>query len=80
MKTTSIRELRHETSRVLEWVAQGESVEVRRRNRPVAVLSPVPAATDVSRPDFEARLRATYGDTVLREPGTDLVAEGRGDR
>jgi antitoxin (DNA-binding transcriptional repressor) of toxin-antitoxin stability system len=40
MKITTIRELKHDTSTVLGWVAGGESVEVRRRNHPVVILSP----------------------------------------
>ena len=44
MKTTTIRELKHDTSTVLAWVASGESVEVRRHREPVAILSPAPGA------------------------------------
>jgi len=36
MRTTTIRELKHDTTTVLSWVAGGESVEVRRRG---AVMS-----------------------------------------
>lgn len=39
MKTTTIRQLRHDTTTVLSWVARGESVEVQRRGEAVAVLS-----------------------------------------
>lgn len=79
MKTTTIRELRHETTTVLSWVESGESVEVRRRGVPVAVLSPRKRKARVARPDFQARLRAIYGDTILPTTATDLVAESRGE-
>lgn len=79
MKSTTIRELKHGTSEVLSWVAQGETVEVRRRNQPVALLTPPPSPEHIERPDFIARLRDIYGDTVLPVTGTDLVAESRGD-
>ena len=79
MKTTTIRELRHDTTTVLSWVARGESVEVRRRGEPVAVLSPRKRKARVARPDFLARLRASYGDKILSTTATDLVAESRGE-
>lgn len=80
MKRTTIRELRHDTSTVLSWVAEGETVEVRRRNEPVAILSPPHRKTRVSRPDFAARLRRAYGDLVLPTTATELIADARGDR
>lgn len=79
VKTTTIRELRHATTTVLSWVAGGESVEVRRRGRPVGVLSPPTRKTRIVRPDFSARLRAIYGTRILPTTGTDLVAASRGD-
>lgn len=79
VKKTSIRELKHDTSRVLSWVAGGETVEVFRRNVPVAVLSPPGLPADVTRPDFAARLREIYGDKVLPTTGTDLVSGSRGE-
>lgn len=80
MKTTTIRELRHATTTVLSWVADGESVEVRRRRRPVAVLSPPGRKRRIVRPDFAARLKAIYRTATLPTTGTDLVSESRGDR
>lgn len=78
VKTTTIRELKHDTSTVLSWVADGETVEVRRRNQPVALLSP-PKRPAVKRPDFAARLKAIYGPKVLPRTATDLISESRGD-
>ena len=78
MKITTIRALKHDTTTVLAWVAGGESVEVRRRSEPVAVLSPPKRRARIVRPDFAARLRAIYGARVLRTTATDLVAESRG--
>jgi len=78
MRTTTIRELKHATTTVLAWVAAGESVEVRRRGKPVAVLTPRRPGR-VARPDFGARLRAIYGDLVLPTTATDLVSESRGE-
>lgn len=79
MRSTSIRELKHDTSTVLGWVEAGETVEVRRRNRPVAVLSPPAPRKAIPRPQFAARLRAVYGRKVLPTTGTAVVGEARGE-
>ena len=81
MKTVNIRSLRHETVEIMERVARGERLEIRRRNQPVAVLRPVRSDNQQpKRPDFRKRLDAIYGDRVLPETGTQLLAEERGDR
>ena len=80
MKTTTIRNLKRATSTVLGWVAAGETVEVRRRNQPVAVLSPPKPAGRIAKPDFATRLRKVYGSTVLPGTGTALISESRGTR
>lgn len=79
VRRTTIRELKHDTTTVLSWVERGETVEVRRRDEPVAVLSPVRRRGRPQRPDFLARLKAIYGPTRLEFPGTDVVSEARGD-
>lgn len=80
MKTTTIRELKHATSTVLSWVAEGESVEVCRRDRPVALLTPLKRKPGIVRPDFTARMQAVYGDLVLPSTATEIVTEARGER
>lgn len=77
MKTATIRALRHETTKVLSWVAAGETVEVRCGKQPVARLSPPRARVAIARPDFVGRLDAIYGKTRLRCPGTEVVSESR---
>ncbi len=79
MKTTTIRQLKHATTTVLSWVADGQIVEVRRRDEPVALLFPPTRRSVIRRPDFAARLRAIYGRKRLRVPASDLIAESRGD-
>jgi antitoxin (DNA-binding transcriptional repressor) of toxin-antitoxin stability system len=79
MKTTSIRELKHDTKKVLALVEAGETVEITRYNQPVAILSPV-TKPPVKRPDFAARLKEIYGDKVLPTTGTEIISELRGER
>ncbi|MBA3437515.1 MAG: type II toxin-antitoxin system Phd/YefM family antitoxin [Thermoleophilaceae bacterium] len=45
-KTVGIRELRHDLSRYLRRVKGGERLVVTDRNRPVAVLAPLPEDED----------------------------------
>jgi antitoxin (DNA-binding transcriptional repressor) of toxin-antitoxin stability system len=79
MKSTTVRGLRHDTRKVLAWVAAGESVEVRPRRQPVAVVVPPRRKGRIVRPDFRGRLRTICGDTVLPTTGTDVVREARGE-
>ncbi len=79
MRTTTIRELKHETSTVLSWVAGGETVEVRRYDQPVAILSPPQRRLVVRRPDFGARMKVIYGKKLLRTTATDMITDARGD-
>lgn len=78
MKITTIRELKHDTTTVLRWVERGETVEVRRRNQPVAVLSP-PKPRRRSTPDFAGRLKKIYGRRILPTTGRDIISESRGN-
>ena len=80
VKRTTIRGLKHETTTVLSWVAQGETVEIRRRDEPVALLQPAKRRTAIRRPDFAARLRRVYGSRILGTTATELIAKDRGER
>ncbi len=67
MKTATIRQVHHNFSAILEWVAQGEEVTVLNRTRPVArICPPRPAAPKKFKmPDFAARAKAIFGDRVI---------------
>jgi antitoxin (DNA-binding transcriptional repressor) of toxin-antitoxin stability system len=80
MKSVNIRSLKHETSDLLERVAMGESVEIRRRNQAIAVIKPLDATRPQNRPDFRGRLQSTYGNKILDKTATELLNEERGDR
>ena len=60
MKTATVRQLRHDFGAVLNWVEEGEPVEISKRGKIVALLTPPPApkpARSRKRPDFAARLK-----------------------
>jgi len=81
MKSINIRSLKHEMTEVFERVALGESLEIRRRDQPLAVLKPIESKEiRPRRPDFRQRLRDVYGDEVLSATGTELLGDERGER
>lgn len=81
MKSVNIRSLKHETRALMECVAMGESVEIRRRNKPIAVIKPMESQkSHAPRPDFKERLQAVYGDRLLSKTATELLSEERGER
>lgn len=72
MQPVNIRKLKHDTRELLDRVALGESLEIRRHNKAIAVLKPLESRGAV-RPDFRARLNAIYGDKVLSETATSTA-------
>ena len=75
MKTATIRQVRHDFSTVLTWVAEGEEVTVLNRTRPVARICP-PRAQPPARlemPDFAARAKAVFGNRMI----SNIVLEER---
>jgi len=77
MKTASIRDVRHHFNRVLEWVADGEEVDITHRRRPVARLVPVPRRKTVpSRmPNVSARLEKVFGRKVISEKEMEKIMD-----
>jgi prevent-host-death family protein len=60
-----VRELRQNLSTYLRRVADGETLEVTERNRPVAILAPLPeTSTPLGRLVASGRARAPAGDLL----------------
>lgn len=80
--TISIRELQQNLKRVMQRVEGGQVVEVTRRRRPVARLSPLSETTGPVSPwpDLHARARAVFGDRVIAPGGSSVVIEDRAER
>lgn len=79
MKTATVRDLRNNFSRLEGWLAEGETVEIRKRGLPVAILrSPAKeqSAQPTKMPDFEARRKAIWGDRMF---SAEEVARMRAD-
>ena len=78
MKQVGIRDLRYRFAEVESLLAQGQEIEITRRKRVVARLSPPPKkAKRPKMPDFRARMKAIFGDTILTPTGAELLAEER---
>lgn len=83
MKKTSVsvRELQQNLKRVLARVERGGTIEVTRRRRPVARLSPfAPSGPSARWPDLDQRARTVFGDRVISPGPVDLLIAERGDR
>jgi len=82
MKAASVYDVQHHFSRVLAWVATGETVVISRYRVPVAKLVPTKAkgkGASVAMPDFMSRLKKNYGDRPLpdSQPILDELREDR---
>jgi antitoxin (DNA-binding transcriptional repressor) of toxin-antitoxin stability system len=74
MKRASVRDLRYDFPKVEKMLAEGESIEITKRNRVVARLVPT-GETNAPRhiPDFLGRMKKIYGDKVLEVSGAELI-------
>jgi antitoxin (DNA-binding transcriptional repressor) of toxin-antitoxin stability system len=81
MKTASIRQVRHDFNTVLDWIDAGEQVEISKRGKVVALLSPPPLKTPRSRkrPDLAARLKMRDAGRVISAGVMDeILADSKG--
>jgi antitoxin (DNA-binding transcriptional repressor) of toxin-antitoxin stability system len=76
MKTVSIRDLRYDFKKVERLLAQGNELQVTKRRKVIARLTPE-RAEQPPLPDFLARLNEIYGDKVLEVSGAELISRDR---
>lgn len=82
MKTASVREVRHDFNRILEWVANGEEVAITKRRKTVARLLPEKSrkTNRVKIPDVMARLQKVFGRKVISDKTVRrILDEDRGN-
>ncbi|MGH2752746.1 MAG: type II toxin-antitoxin system Phd/YefM family antitoxin [Actinomycetota bacterium] len=81
MTVIGVRELRQHASEWLRRVEAGETIEVRNRGRPVALLTPIPRGSVIDRLAAEGRLKRGRGGDILDHkplpgtPGVPLASE-----
>jgi len=80
MRSTTVRELRNNYSKVLEWVAAGDEVEVTRRGKIVAKVVPVSPSLrrKVDWSKSAALNRQPWAKTLTLEQKNGLLADSRG--
>lgn len=81
MRTASVRDLRQNFPRILEWIDSGEEVAITKRNRRVARLVPCSKRGEAKRqmPDIAARLKKVFGERVIPDAAMDaLMGANRG--
>lgn len=82
MKTASVREVRHDFNRILEWVANGEEVAITKRHKTVARLLPERRrkTNRAKTPDVMARLQKVFGRKVISDKTVKgILDENRGN-
>ncbi len=74
MKTATVRDLRYDFPKIEAWLASGEEVIITKHSKPIGRVSPqvtVPTAEMPPLPDFEARLKKTWGDRFFTQEEVD---------
>lgn len=77
MKTATVRDLRYDFKKIEKLLREGEEIQLTKRGRVIARLTPEPANGARKMPDFLARMREIYGDKVLKRSGAELIAWDR---
>lgn len=77
MRKASVRDLRYGFKKIERLLHQGEEIQITKRRRVIARLIPEDARPAAGVPDFLERLRAIYGDKILKVSGADLLAHDR---
>jgi antitoxin (DNA-binding transcriptional repressor) of toxin-antitoxin stability system len=80
MKTVGVRDLQHRLRELLDLVASGETLVVKRRDRAVARI--VPYSDELSPepwPDLQGRLRQLYGARSLGDAASASIYRDRNE-
>jgi prevent-host-death family protein len=75
-RTVGIRELKNNTSRIVERVERGEAITVTRRGKPVATLVSSAISPGLARLIANGTVRPGNGKRRLRKPGVKLRGPG----
>ena len=77
MKRATVRDLRYSFKEVEARLAEGEEIEIVKRKKVIARLVPVVAERAAVMPDFLARMKQNWGETILEPSNADLLAQER---
>ncbi len=82
MKTASVRDLRIKFPVLARWLDDGQVIEITRRGRVIARLTPAaaPGPKALRKPDMMKQLHEIYGDFVMPEKEAKAILDySRGD-
>jgi prevent-host-death family protein len=82
MKTATVRDLRNRFAQVASWIAEGEPVEITKKGKPFARLTPVAPRRQgrFKMPDIMARLDQDFGNSTYDAGDVACgLAASRGD-
>jgi antitoxin (DNA-binding transcriptional repressor) of toxin-antitoxin stability system len=75
MEIATVRDLRTSFPRIEKILESGESVEIRKRNKVVAILTPPAGKQKIQMPDFAARMQKIFPDMKNRGIVEALIEE-----
>jgi antitoxin (DNA-binding transcriptional repressor) of toxin-antitoxin stability system len=77
MKGATVRDLRYAFKEVEARLAEGDEIEIVKRNKVIAKLVPVVPEPPRQLPDFLGRMRRNWGNKILKPSNAELLAEER---
>jgi antitoxin (DNA-binding transcriptional repressor) of toxin-antitoxin stability system len=77
MKRATVRDLRYSFKEVEARLAEGEEIEIVKRNKVIAKLVPVAPEPPRQMPDFLGRMRKVHGDVIFEPSNAELLAQER---
>ena len=78
MKSVNVRNLQHHLRAIIDEVAQGETIEITRRNETVARIIPPPEKTSPEPwPDMRRRLESIYGKKRIVPTASEAIYRDR---
>ena len=82
MKVATVADLRNNFARVSRWIEDGEKIEIRKRGKVFATLSPPPARKKRTKkklewPDMLGRMKKLFPKPLPGKPVSEIIYEGR---
>jgi antitoxin (DNA-binding transcriptional repressor) of toxin-antitoxin stability system len=77
MKTASVRDLRYNFKRLEQMLAEGEPIEITKRKKVIATLTPAVPPACCKKPDFLGRMRTIYRNKVFKVSWAEMLRQDR---
>jgi antitoxin (DNA-binding transcriptional repressor) of toxin-antitoxin stability system len=77
MTKASVSDLRYHFSKIEDLLQAGHEIEITKRRKVIARLSPPAEPKPPKMPDFLGRMRKIFGGKVMPETAAELLAQER---